>query len=40
MKKVHTHAGRIKQELRQRRIHGVGQLVSPGVDGDNLVTTK
>lgn len=39
MRQERTRTRRNNMELRQRRIHGVGQLISPGVDGDNLVTT-
>ena len=35
MRQVRTRTRRNYMELRQRRINGVGQLVSPGVDGDN-----
>ena len=37
MRQVHTHARRTMLELRQRLSHGVGLIISPGVDGFNLV---
>lgn len=35
MRQTRTCTRRDYMELRQRRFHGVGQLISPGVDGNN-----